>query len=216
MECIPLINCLYYYSTTKNWNMERKVKSLQITLSAMVILAFLAMPFTVNAQAGKANFAGTWAFNAEKSNMGQPPQGAGQGQPPQGQGQPPQGQGQGGDQGQRMGGFGRGNFVAKQEANLLTVDRTMGDQTFSSKYTLDGKESVNQTGRGESKSVATWSADGKTLNIVTTRTFERDGQSTTMTTKEEWSLTDANTLAIKSTRTSPNGDRVTTAVYDKK
>ncbi len=69
--------------------MERKVKSLQIALSAMIILAFLAMPFTTYAQAGKANFAGTWALNAEKSQMGQ-----GQGQPPQGAGQG-QGQGQG-------------------------------------------------------------------------------------------------------------------------
>jgi hypothetical protein len=186
--------------------MERKVKNLQIALSAMIILAFLAMPYSTYAQAGKANFTGTWAFNAEKSQMGQ-----GQGQPPQGQ--QPQGQGQG--QGQR-GGFGGGNFVAKQEANLLTVDRTRGDQTVTSKYTLDGKESVNSTGMGDSKSVATWSADGKVLTIVTTRTFERDGQSTTMKTTEEWSLTSPAVLSIKSTRTSPNGDRVTTAVYDKK
>lgn len=180
----------------------------------MIILAFLAMPFTTYAQAGKANFSGSWAFNAEKSNMGQPPQGAGQGQPAQGQGQPAQGQGQG--QGQRMGGFGGGDFVAKQEANLLAVDRQRGDQTVTSKYTLDGKESVNTTGQGESKSIATWAADGKTLTIVTTRTFDRNGETTTMKTTEEWSLTDANTLSIKSTRTSPNGDRVTTAVYNKK
>jgi hypothetical protein len=199
-----------YYSTTKNRNMERKVKSFQIALSAMIILAFLAMPFTTYGQAGKANFAGTWAFNAEKSNMGQPPQG---------QGQPAQAQGQG--QGQGRGGFGGGNFVAKQEANLLTVDRTRTGQdgqpqTTTSKYTLDGKESVNTTGMGESKSIATWAADGKTLSIVTTRTIDRNGETTTMKTTEEWSLTDANTLSIKSTRTSPNGDRVTTAVYDKK
>jgi hypothetical protein len=201
-----------YYSTTKNRNMERKVKSLQIALSAMIILAFLAMPFTTYGQAGKANFAGTWAFNAEKSNMGQPPQG----QPAQGQPAQGAGQGQGG-----RGGFGGGNFVAKQEANLLTVDRTRTGQdgqpvTTTSKYTLDGKESINTTGMGESKSIATWSADGKTLTIVTTRTFDRNGETTTMKTTDEWSLTDANTLAIKSTRTSPNGDRVTTAVYDKK
>ena len=160
----------------------------------MIILAFLAMPFSTFAQAGKENFAGSWVFNAEKSQMGQPPQG----------------------QGQRMGGFGGGNFDVKQEANLMTVNRTRGDQVVTSKYTLDGKESINTTGQGESKSVASWSADGKTLTIVTTRTFERDGQSRTMKTTEEWSLTDASTLSIKSTRTSPNGDRVTAAVYNKK
>jgi len=187
--------------------MERKIKTVQILLSAMIMIAFIAMPVTTYAQAGKANFAGSWVFNAEKSQMGQ-----GQGQPPQGgQGQPPQG-----GQGQRMGGFGGGNFTAAQEANLLTVTRTFGEQTTTSKYTLDGKESINTTQRGDSKSTATWSADGKVLTIVTNRTFERDGQSTTMTTKEEWSLTDAATLSIKTTRSSPNGDRVTTAVYNKK
>jgi hypothetical protein len=191
-------------------NMKKNVKSLQITLSAMIILAFLCMPLALNGQTGKINFSGTWALNTEKSNFGM-----GQGQPPQGQpqGQPPQGQGQG--QGQR-GGFGGGNFVAKQEANLLTVDRTRGDQTFTSKYTLDGKESINTTGMGESKSIATWSADGKVLTIVTTRTFERDGQSQTRTTKDEWSLTDANTLSVKTTRQTQNGEGVSTMVYDKK
>src|SRR5512140_1541369 len=116
----------------------KKNVMLQI-LSYTVIFAFLCLPMASNAQGSKANFAGTWAFNAEKSQMGQS-------------------QGQGG--GQR--GFGGGNFVAKQEANLLTVDRTRTGQdgqstTTTSKYTLDGQVSVNTTGRGESKSTATWS-----------------------------------------------------------
>lgn len=190
--------------------MKKDVKIFKITLSAMIISAFLFMPLTVSGQAGKANFAGTWALNAEKSTFGQ-----GQGQPAQGQA----GQGQG--QGQGMRGFGGGNFVAKQEDNLLTVDRTRPDQngtpqTTTSKYTLDGKESVNTTGMGESKSIATWAADGKSLTIVTTRTFDRNGQSMTMKTTEVWSLTSPTTLSIVSTRTSPNGDRTTTMVYDKK
>lgn len=183
--------------------MKKGITSVKAVLSAMIILAFLAMPFSLNAQAGKANFSGTWALNADKSDMGQARQG---------QGQPAQGQGQG----QRMGGFGGGNFVARQDASSLTVERSFGDQTMSSKYTLDGKESVNSTGRGESKSVATWSADGKTLKIVTTRSFERDGQTTEMKTTEEWTLTSPAVLTIKTTRASQQGDRVTTAVYDKK
>jgi hypothetical protein len=182
--------------------MVKNLKTFKFTLSAMVIIAFLVMPLASNGQAGKANFSGTWAFNAEKSTPGQ------------GQGQPPQGGGQGQGQGMR-GGFG-GNFVAKQEANLLTVERTMGDRTISSKYTLDGKESVNATGRGESKSIATWSADGKSLSIVTTRSFERDGQTTQMKTTEVWALTDPSTLTITSTRTTPNGERKTAMVYNKK
>ena len=183
--------------------MRKNERNLQIILSAMIILTFLIMPVNLNGQAGKVNFSGTWALNAEKSTFGQGP-----GRPGAPGGQPPQGQGQ-------RGGFGGGNFVAKQEANLLTVDRTRGDQTFSTKYTLDGKESVNATGRGESKSTATWSADGKSLTIVTTRTIERDGQTIQMKTTEVWTLTGTQ-LTIASTSSTPNGERKTTMVYDKK
>ncbi|MGB8490548.1 MAG: hypothetical protein WCE64_05770 [Bacteroidales bacterium] len=164
-------------------------------LSGTVILSFLFMPLALNAQAGKANFAGKWAFNEGKSNLGDS---------------------QGG--GRMMGGG--GNFTATQEANLLTVERTRTNQdgqavTTTSKYTLDGKESVNSTGRGESKSVATWSPDGKTLTILTTRTFERDGQSMEMKSTEVWSLISPTSLQIVNTMNTPNGERKTTMVYDK-
>jgi hypothetical protein len=193
-------------------NMKRNVKVFQIALSAVMISAFLFMPLALNGQTGKVNFSGSWTLNAEKSNFGQGQ--PGQGQPPQGQ--PPQGQGQG-----MRGGFGGGNFVATQDANLLSVDRTRPDQngtqqTTTSKYTLDGKESVNTSGMGDAKSIASWSADGNALTIVTTRTFDRNGESMTMKTTEVWSLTSPTTLQVVSTRTSPNGDRVTTMVYDKK
>jgi len=174
----------------KNHNAESKtINSFLKKLMSLTILLIMMSPFLTNAQSGKVNFSGTWVMNAEKSTQ---PEGGG---------------------GMRMGG---GNFVAKQEANLLSVDRTRGDQTVTSKYTLDGKESVNTTGRGESKSTATWSADGKNLTIVTTRTFERDGQSTQMKTTEVWTLTSAALLTIVSTSSTPNGERKTTMVYDKK
>jgi hypothetical protein len=165
-------------------------------LSLTVILAFLSLPLAVNAQGPKTNFSGNWAFNAEKSNLGQPAQG----------------------QGQRMGG---GNIVVKQEANLLTVERTRTNpegqtNTITSKYTLDGKESVNTTGRGESKSVANWAPDGKSLTIATTRSFERDGQTMEIKSTEVWNLTDPSTLSISTTMTTPNGERKTTMVYNKK
>lgn len=176
--------------------MKRKL-TLQI-LSFLITIAFLCIPSALNAQGSKANFSGKWVFNESKSNMGEAPQGGGQ----------------------RPGGFGGGDFTATQAANLLTVESTRpnrdgGTSTVTSNYTLDGKESVNSSGRGDSKSVATWSADGKSLTIVTTRTFERDGQSTEMKTSEVWSLTDAKTLSIVRTMTTPNGERKTTMVYDK-
>lgn len=164
-----------------------------------VLFAFLCMPLAINAQGSKANFAGKWAFNESKSNLGDAPQGGGQ----------------------RMGGFGGGDFTATQDANLLTVESTRpnrdgGTTTVTSKYTLDGKVSVNSAGMGESKSTATWSADGKSLTIVTTRTFERDGQSMEMKTTEVWSLTSPATISIVRTMNTPNGERKTTMVYDKK
>ena len=172
-------------------------KNILKLLSLAIMLVFVAP--VMNAQAGKANFSGTWTLNAEKSTMGQG--------------------GGGGQGGQRMGG---GNMVAKQEGNVLTIDRTRpgrdgGDPvTTTTKYTLDGKESVNAAQRGDSKSVATWSSDGKTLTVVTNRTFDMNGESRTMKTTEEWTLTSANTLSVKSTSATQNGDRVTTMVYDKK
>lgn len=154
----------------------------------------LISPMMVNGQTGKTNFAGTWNLNAEKSTQ---PQGGGQ----------------------RMGG---GNFVATQEANLLTVERTRTNQngettTTIMKYTLDGKESLNTNPRGESKSVATWSDDGQALTIVTSRTMDMNGETRTMKSTEVWKLSDPKTITIVTTRPGMDGAEVTTTmVYDKK
>ena len=163
-------------------------------LSLTMMLAFI-VPMMVNAQAGKANFAGTWTYNAEKSTQPAAPAGGG------------------GGGGQRMGG---GNFVATQDANTLTQTRTRTGQdgtatTTITKCTLDGKETVNTTARGESKLTATWSADGKSLTVVTKQTFgEREMIATAV-----WSLTDAKTLSIKTSRAGQEGAMVTTtAVYE--
>jgi hypothetical protein len=176
--------------------MKRKL----FVLTAVTVMLAFAGSMVSTAQTAKTDFSGTWAMNAEKSNLGQAQQG--------------QGQGRG------MGGFGGGDFVAKQEANLLTVERTRTNQqgettTTTSKYTLDGKESVNTTRMGESKSFATWSADGKTLTIATTSVFNMNGESREMKSTEVWTLSGAN-LSITATTTTPNGDRTVTRVYDKK
>jgi hypothetical protein len=162
-----------------------------LKLFSMALLLMIIAPHITIAQTGKVNFTGSWTLNAGKSTMGDNP---------------------------RMGG---GDFTAKQEANLLTVDRTFTNrdgQTMTSnmKYTLDGKESLNTSARGESKSVATWSADGKTLTISTTRTMNMNGESMTIKSVENWVLTDPKTITIKSTATTPNGERNMTLVYDKK
>lgn len=166
-------------------------RSLLKILSFAVILAFF-MPVVTNAQAGKANFAGNWVRNAEKSDQ---PQGGGGG-----------------------GGFGGGPMTVTQEANLLTVETTRTNQSGETtktvmKYTLDGKESINTSARGDSKSVATWSADGKSLTVVTTRNFNGND----MTTKAVWTLGAGNTLMTTTTMPTQDGtERTVKAVYDKK
>jgi Tol biopolymer transport system component len=164
--------------------MKKNLLNLMQLLSLTVVLALVA-PVMIHAQAGKANFAGNWTMNAEKSTL---PQGGG---------------------GPRMG----GTFTVTQEANLLTQTRTSQDGTTRvSKYTLDGKESVNTTGGGESKSTANWSADGKTLTIITKSNFNGNERTSTAV----WSLIDAKTLSIVSTRQGQNGEVKATMVYDKK
>lgn len=163
--------------------------------SLTIILAFVA-PVMINAQTGKTNFAGSWIMNATKSTQ---PQGGGGG-------------------GQRMGG---GDVVVAQEANLLTVTRTRTGQdgqptTTVLKYTLDGKESINTSPRGDSKSVAKWSADGITLTIATTRTMDMNGETRTIASSEAWVLTDPKTLTVTSTRQGQDGEVKTVLVYDKK
>jgi Tol biopolymer transport system component len=184
--------------------MKRNIEKIQFNISAFMrlvsitlMLAFIA-PAMTNAQAGKTNFAGDWTLNAEKSTQ-------------------PQGN-QGGGGGMRMGG---GNFIATQEANLLTVVRTRTGQdgqptTITMKYTLDGKESVNTSPRGDSKSITKWSADGKSLTIETSRTMDMNGESRTMKSTEVWVLTDAKTLAVTITRQGPDGEIKSNMVYEKK
>ena len=176
--------------------MEKKSKKFKnyrtnfVRLLLLTIILSLMIPVISTAQSGKANFSGTWELNADKSNLG--------------------------DNGGRR--FGGGNFVAKQEANLLTVDRTMTNRdgetiNINSKYTLDGKESTNTRGNFESKSTANWSSDGKTLTIVTKMSFNGNDR----TSSEVWTLSDAKTLSITSTRQNRDGEEVkTTRVYDNK
>lgn len=173
--------------------------------SVVITLAIITLPLSLSGQGSKTNFSGSWTYNAEKSLQPQAP-GQAQGQQPGGPGR---------------GGFGGGDFTAKQEPNLLTVERTFNTpdgqtMTSTSKYTLDGKECTNATRMGESKSTATWSADGKVLTIKTARTMNRGGETMTMNSTEVWKLTDPKTLTIESTMSTPNGDRKSTSVYNKK
>lgn len=162
-----------------------------LRMLALTIVFCLFMPVITDAQTAKVNFSGTWVLNEGKSNSGDNP---------------------------RMGG---GNFIAVQEGNLMSIERTRTNRdgetvTTTMKYTLDGKESINSSQRGDSKSVAAWSADGKALTISTSRTFEMNGETVNMKTVEVWTMSDPKIITIQSTSSTPNGDRKITMVYDKK
>ena len=180
--------------------MTKKIKNVRITrgsflrlISLTILLVFFLFPLKVNAQ-GKANFAGTWSFNETKSALGD------------------------------AGGFRRPakQLTVKQEGNALTVDRLRANRdgeesTQTSKYTLDGKECSNTMSMGgnevTSKSILTWSADGKALTIAAST----DYNGTTRKSTEVWKLTDAKTLSVASTSTNRDGAEVkATIVYDKK
>ena len=178
--------------------MKKNIETLQSkgagflqVISLAILLAFI-LPVMTNAQAGKTDFTGAWTLNEGKSTL-------------------PQG-------GMRMGG---GNLVVKQEANLLTVERTRTGQdgqpvVMTMKYTLDGKESINTSPRGDSKSIAKWAADAKSITIATTRTMEMNGESRTIKSVETWTLTDVKTLTVASVRDGMDGEVKATLIYDKK
>jgi len=173
----------------KNVKNQRISRSRFVQLASLIVLMIMVLPNLAIAQSGKVNFAGNWTFNEGKSNLG--------------------------DSGRRFGG---GDMVVKQESNLLTIERTRTNRdgetvNMTSKYTLDGKESTNTFGQGESKSTAKWSADGKTLTIVTKMSFNGND----FTSTEVWTMKDAKTLSIDSTRPNRDGGEMkTTRVYDKK
>jgi hypothetical protein len=109
------------------------------------------------------------------------------------------------------GGGGRGGGMAgpvtiKQSASELTQERTVGDNTMTTVYKLDGTESVSKTQRGESRSTAKF--DGGKLVIKTTMEGPNGATETTAT----WSLSaDGRELTIVSA--SARGER--TMVYTK-
>jgi hypothetical protein len=179
--------------------MKKNVENLQIARSYFmrfvalaVLVSLFILPVKMNAQGTKTNFAGTWAFNESKSVLGE------------------------------GGNFRRATqMTVTQEGNNLTVARVRTNQngeatTTTEKFTLDGKESVNDSGRGPSKALVTWSADGKTLNFAITRTFDMNGETTTIKSTELWTLTDAKTLSLLSTVNFQDQEMKTTLVYDKK
>jgi hypothetical protein len=150
-------------------------------------MSVAAVAFTASsvfAQA-KPNFAGTWNVVVDSAAQAQAMAGGGGG-------------GMGG-RGGRGGGMGQ-TFTATQDANNLTITRTMGQNAVVSVYHLDGSDSKNTPpGRGgapgtEQVTKVTWEGS----NMAITRSQDMNG--TAMTFKQVWTLDPAGNLWIETFR----------------
>jgi hypothetical protein len=158
------------------------------------ILAVAALVASLSLQQAaaqaKPSFAGTWKMNTEKSD--------------------PMGGGGGGG----GGGMAAAPLVITQNDKQLVETRNINGQDRVTTYNLDGTESVNSTGRGESKSKLHW--EGTSLIIETTSTFNGQSGPMTITSKEVRVLSeDGKMMTVTTTRTTPNGETTSKRVYDK-
>lgn len=178
-------------------------------LAGLLLLLFVSAG--VYAQ---SDFSGKWAFNQSKSKFPERPDGQGGGGP--------------GGPGGPMGG---GDRTVIQDAKTLTVNQTMqspdGEMQMSNKYNLDGSVSENTFMMDmKRKSTLTWSADKKSITIVSTMVFDMGGESREMKETETWKLSDdGKTLFIERSMPGgpggpdgggPGGEMKMTMAYDKK
>lgn len=156
-------------------------------LTVAALLASVAL--RPAAAQGKTDFSGSWKINPEKSD--------------------PMGGGGGG------GGMATAVTTITQTATQLTIETKFGDQTRTTTYFLDGKESTNQgRGGGETKSKTHW--DGSSLVIESTGSFNGPNGAMTFTSKEVRTLgEDGKRMTVATTRSTPNGEVTTKRVYDK-
>lgn len=86
-------------------------------------------------------------------------------------------------------------------------------------FTLDGKEVSAEAGGqmgGTNTTKGTWSADGKTLELVSVRTGTRDGTEFKLTMTEKLSVSDdGKVLTVQRHSESPRGPQDSTLVFNK-
>ena len=87
----------------------------------------------------------------------------------------------------------------------------MGPRAFN----LDGKEVTAEAPGGSNTTKATWSSDGKTLELSSVRAGSRDGQEFKFTTVEKLSLSGDKVLTVARHSESPRGPQDSTLVFNK-
>ena len=161
--------------------------------SLSVTLVLFCLSSNLNAQAGRANFSGTWVYNESKSS---PVQGNFRMSP--------------------------GKLVITQNGNNLEVERTSsgpnGDIVSNDKFTTDGNECVNaMVGDNTRKSTVVWSPDGRSLLFSHYMKIDMQGQTMEFTTSETWKLNEtSNTMSVETVFNTPNTEVKSTNAYDKK
>ncbi|NQU52232.1 MAG: hypothetical protein HQ522_06795 [Bacteroidetes bacterium] len=150
-----------------------------------LIYLFIVSLFSVAAM-GQTNFSGTWKLNNSKSTLGEEFSMAPK------------------------------DIIIVQDGNSFNVERhsTFQDRdiTTKDKLTLDGKECENPGWRDSiKKSVAEWSSDKKSINVVTKIPF---GDSDEMKVVDVYKL-DGENLVLKTDASSSRGDMSETYVFDK-
>lgn len=106
--------------------------------------------------------------------------------------------------------------VIQQSGNDLSVEKHSSfqgnDFTINDKFTLDGKECINEGWQGsKKKSTAVWSDNKKELTIASKIPMQDGGE---MTITEIYKM-DGNNLVIESAASSSFGDLNETMAYDK-
>ena len=152
---------------------------------SVVLLAVLFISVLVSAQG--VDFSGNWTLNSSKSKLG--------------------------DQ------FSMApkEIIVVQKGNDLSLEKhsEFQDQQFTinDKFTLDGKECINDGWMdSKKKSTAVWSADKKSLKISSKIAMQDGGE---MTISETYTLNGGN-MVIEMSASSSYGDMSETQVYDKK
>lgn len=160
----------------------------------MSLAAVAVMASNAFAQA-KTSFAGTWNMVMDPAAQQAAAPGGG-------------GRGRGG-----MGGLGP-TFSVTQDEKTLTITRTMGENTMTMTYNLDGSDSKNmvmgRNGQQEQISHAKW--DG--ANLVVTRTQQMGENSVEI--KQTFSLSADGVLTIETTRPGQDGTPMSTKVQYRK
>ena len=121
--------------------------------------------------------------------------------------------------------FGTGNLPYKmeitQEENSLRVRRHFvvewGDDRITDEVSpLDGKEVKSEFFNSPRVTTVNWSTDGNTLIVASKVTFNRQGQTSEMVTKEIWSIGEhGRILSIQQSSSSFRGERKINLLFEK-